>query len=81
MCRGTNAFLDAGPNCDTILWSTGDTTRRIMITHPGKYWVSVSKFGCRGSDTVNISLYPDNPPVLKPDTAICQGESYLVDPY
>lgn len=80
MCRGNSAFLDAGPNCDTILWSTGDTARRIMITHPGKYWVSVSKFGCRGSDTVNISLYPDNPPVLKPDTAICQGESYLLNP-
>lgn len=80
MCRGAGAFLDVGPNCDTILWSTGDTTRKILITNPGKYWVSVSKFGCWGSDTVNISLYPDNPPKLKPDTAICQGETYLLNP-
>ena len=80
ICPGATAFLDAGSNTDTILWSTGDTTRRIQVTKSGKYWVRISKFGCRGSDTVNISLYPLFPTKLKPDTSICQGQKYLLNP-
>ena len=80
LCHGSSAFLDTGPNCDSIIWSTGDTTRRIQVTKAGKYWVSVYKFGCWGSDTVNISLYPLIPAKLKPDTTICEGEKYLLNP-
>jgi len=80
LCPGVNGYLDTGPNCDTIIWSTGDTTRRIMIKQGGKYWVDVSKFGCWGSDTVNIDLLPLIPTKLKPDTSICQGQNYLLNP-
>ena len=80
LCSGLSAFLDAGANCDTILWSTGDTTRRIKVIQPGTYWVSVNKFGCWGGDTVNIGLYPLIPTRLKPDTTLCQGQKYLLNP-
>ena len=80
ICQGSTGFLDTGPRCDTIIWSTGDTTRRISISKPGKYWVRVSKFGCWGSDTVTLNVYPYNPTKLKPDTAICQGQVYLLNP-
>jgi len=80
ICAGTSAFLDAGPNCDSIFWNTGDTTRRINLKQSGQYYVTVSKFGCRGSDTVNINLYPLTPVKLKPDTTICQGEKYILNP-
>jgi len=80
ICAGASAFLDAGPNCDTILWSTGDTIQRIQVTTSGKYWVRITKFGCRGSDTVNLSLFPYHPTKIKPDTSLCQGQKYVLDP-
>jgi gliding motility-associated-like protein len=80
LCPGISAFLDAGANCDTVLWSTGDTTRRIKVTQPGTYWVNVSKFGCWGGDTVTVGLYPLIPTKLKPDTTLCQGQKYLLNP-
>lgn len=80
MCQGTYGYLDAGPNCDTVRWNTGDTVRRIRITQAGTYWVDVHKFGCWGTDTVKLTLYPYIPVSIQPDTTICQGEQYLLDP-
>ncbi len=80
MCQGASGYLDTGPNCDTIRWSTGDTTRRIKISQAGKYWVDVHKFGCWGSDTVVLSLYPYHPTKIKPDTSLCQGQKYILVP-
>ncbi|MEI6885023.1 MAG: gliding motility-associated C-terminal domain-containing protein [Bacteroidota bacterium] len=80
LCQGIGGYLDAGANCDTIRWSTGDTIRRIKITQPGTYWVNINKFGCWGSDTVTLSVYPLIPAKLKPDTAICQGQTYILNP-
>ena len=80
ICAGTSGFLDAGPNCDAILWSTGETSRRIEVSLSGIYWVQISKFGCLGSDTVKLNVHPLIPTKIKPDTAICQGEKYLLNP-
>lgn len=80
ICQGQNGFLDAGPHCDTVIWSTGDTTRRIRISQPGQYWVKAFKYGCWGSDTVNLNVYPYIPSSIKPDTAICLGQKYILNP-
>jgi len=80
MCQGYSGYLDAGANCDTIRWSTGDTTRRIKISQPGTYWVNIHKFGCWGSDTVTLTLHPYFPTKIKPDTTLCQGQKYILNP-
>jgi len=80
LCQGPQGFLDAGPGYPAYLWSTGDTVRRINVTASGKYWVRVGQNGCTATDSVNLVVLPFNPTVLKPDTAICMGQSYLLNP-
>jgi len=80
ICPDTGIILDAGANCDFIQWSTGAATRTITVTQPGKYWVTISKYGCLGSDTVNIFVFPPNQTKLKPDTTICYGIKYILNP-
>jgi len=80
ICQGPGAFLDAGPGYNTYLWSTGDTIEKIIIRQAGKYWVRVGNPDCYARDTVNLGLFPVNPVSLKPDTAICQGETYVLNP-
>ncbi len=37
------------------LWSTGDTAGSVEVTHPGRYWLTVSnEYGCAASDTVFV---------------------------
>ena len=80
ICAGASATLDAGAGCDSIIWSTGDTTRTINISTSGTYSVQIKKFGCWGGDVVKLTVYPYHPTKIKPDTAICQGQKYLLDP-
>ena len=80
LCKGPEAFLDAGPGYIGYFWSTGDTSRMIHLGNSGKYWVRVRQSGCTGSDTVTITLLPLTPTSLKPDTAICDGQTYILDP-
>lgn len=80
ICTDSSLVLDAGANCDMIQWSTGETTRTITVTQSGKFWVTISKFGCLGSDTVNIRVFPPNQTNLQPDTAICFGVKYILNP-
>ena len=80
VCPGPRAFLDAGPGYLAYLWSTNETTRSIIAKQSGKYWVRVGQNGCTASDSVNLVVLPLNPTKLKPDTAICEGQSFILDP-
>jgi len=52
LCEGDSITLDAGVN-QTYLWSTGDTTRRIVVKDGGKYTVTVSSSnGCVATSSV-----------------------------
>jgi len=80
ICQGTTTVLDAGAGYGSYIWSTGATTQSITVNTGGKYWVSAANGTCPGSDTVNIGLYPQNQTKLKPDTSICQGQRYILNP-
>ncbi|MCX6281374.1 MAG: gliding motility-associated C-terminal domain-containing protein [Bacteroidetes bacterium] len=80
VCPGPQAVLDAGSGYVAYLWSTNETTRSISAKQSGIYWVRVGQNGCTASDSVNLVVLPSNPTKLKPDTAICEGQSYLLDP-
>ncbi len=77
ICSDGALLLDAGVN-DTYLWNTGDTTRYLSVTIPGKYWVDVfNTCAEKASDTINISPAPDfnlsfNLPVKE---YYCKGET------
>lgn len=64
-------ILDAGVANAAYAWSTGDTTRTILVDRTDIYWVAVTANGCTSNDTVivtvNITPFVD----LGPDTSSC----------
>jgi gliding motility-associated-like protein len=78
MCEGETAILDAGPNKDSYVWSTGATTPTIDVTEPGKYWVSTESQSCTLADTIQIGVkkgYID----LGADITICEEIEAVAD--
>jgi gliding motility-associated-like protein len=71
-CADEEVELNAGPKADAYLWSTGETSRTILITKPGIYWVVKSLEGCAAYDTVNIGFYV-KPDALVSDTFLCEA--------
>lgn len=81
VCIGRTVTLDAGANRLSYLWSTGETTQTISVSDPGTYWVEVDDADCPNlSDTINIINFPAASVSLGPDTAICQGRVYELNP-
>jgi PKD repeat protein len=58
LCESSSGSLTltaSGTSGVTYVWSTGATGSSIVVTHPGKYWVTVhSSVCCVGSDTVTV---------------------------
>lgn len=52
----SDVVLDAGVEDATYLWNTGETTKTILVTEPGEYWVVVvvEESSCMGFDMVNV---------------------------
>ena len=72
-CNGAPIQLDAGfATGYSYKWSTGDTTRRIMVATPGQYTVSlVSAAGCVGVSlpfTVKADAVPSKPKITSSTT-------------
>jgi gliding motility-associated-like protein len=55
-------------------WSNGDTVSSLTIKEPGKYYLTVSKNGCKQSDTINVASRRFQF-LLGKDTAICLGKT------
>jgi gliding motility-associated-like protein len=59
ICPGSGAFAvwdrsnSANPNA-SWRWSTGEAGKRIIVSGPDKYWVTVSIASCRATDTINV---------------------------
>lgn len=79
-CEGDSTVLEAPEGYQRYRWTTGDTTRRIVVRRAGSYAVEVvSAAGCRGSsEPVSIRVHPLPP---KPgierrgDTLLCTVEA------
>lgn len=77
ICGTVNQLLNASsPGC-TYLWNTGATSATLTATAAGTYWVTVDNGFCSASDTIEILSF--QPPDLGSDTAMCEGETLLLD--
>ncbi|MCB9235203.1 MAG: HYR domain-containing protein [Bacteroidia bacterium] len=56
ICAGTTLVLDVGEHGGSHIWNTGDSTRKLLVTHPGTYFALVANgLGCSAySDTVTV---------------------------
>jgi hypothetical protein len=68
--NGDSVVLDAGQGYTLYDWSTGESTRTIVVHASGSYSVTVvDAFGCRGSSAPVSVTVLDNPPPPLPVTA------------
>ncbi|MDW8075585.1 MAG: T9SS type A sorting domain-containing protein [Bacteroidota bacterium] len=82
LCPGDSVILDAGDNCARYRWSTGDTTRQIVVRQAGRYWcMCTSAQGCSGSsDTVHIQqVQPPTITSLSNRFEACEGDTIILD--
>ncbi|MEM6262827.1 MAG: PKD domain-containing protein [Bacteroidota bacterium] len=80
-CEGDSVRLDAGIY-STYLWSTGETSRRIVANTSGNYGVEVTNAnGCKGYDTIQVIANPNPVPSIVPSgpTTFCAGTSVNLD--
>ena len=81
LCPEDSLVLDAQDGHAAYLWSTGATTRRIVVRTPGTYSVRVAGAnGCWSAPDV-VQIIPSVRPVLTPGGAqvACYGEAVRVE--
>ena len=78
ICQGTTTTLDAGAGFSSYLWSTGATTRTIIVGTGGTYWALGIKYGCQASDTVLVVVRPQLIPTITGPSAVCAGSAGII---
>ncbi|NIG55263.1 gliding motility-associated C-terminal domain-containing protein [Chitinophaga sp. Cy-1792] len=73
ICEGTLHVLDAGTDGTSYTWSTGETTRKIIVKTTGEWTVNVTnQYGCNTSATAWFREYSKPPSgFLVADTTLC----------
>lgn len=74
LCQGDTLTLDAVDSGADYLWQDNSTASTFDVSQQGDYWVQATNSCGSVSDTINVSLLPDN------DT-LCQGEITAIDEY
>ncbi len=74
VCLGQVVPLKANTEAYRVLWSTGDTSRNILVDVAGSYTVVASSpENCKSYDTVNVMLSNNPIVILGSDVAECPG--------
>jgi gliding motility-associated-like protein len=77
LCADKNLVLSAG-SANAYSWSTGETTSQIEVSSSGQYSVEITKDGCKGFDTIVVTV--NNPSInIGPDTTICDKGVFVLD--
>jgi gliding motility-associated-like protein len=79
LCNGNTITLSAATPGATFLWNDGSSAPTLSVATAGTYWVEADLNGCLDRDTVTVAF--TTPPVvdLGPDTALCQGETLVLN--
>jgi gliding motility-associated-like protein len=74
ICRGKSIVLDAKNAGMQYLWNTFETTQKIRISSPGRYWVAIINGSCNTVDTVYIKPLQGSGVVLNKEASFCMNE-------
>jgi hypothetical protein len=76
LCQGGSVTLDAGPGYSSYRWSTGETTRLLVVKEGGRYTVTVKTAEGCGSATTSVLIAQPPRPRLDPEGTIylCAGD-------
>ncbi|MCK4664670.1 MAG: BACON domain-containing protein, partial [Bacteroidales bacterium] len=82
ICQAKSLTLTASES-DNYVWSTGETTREILVATSGNYYVTaVSQNGCESASSSSVSITVSSIvdltfPVIPDDVGICNSEILL----
>ncbi len=79
LCAGATLVLDATTAGATYVWQDGSTNSIFNASITGLYFVTVNVSGCTATDSINVNFATLNSVNLGNDTAVCQGQSVLLD--
>jgi gliding motility-associated-like protein len=79
VCLGDTAELDAGPNKDSYIWNTLDTTQSIFVNQAGTYSVTTVKDGCVSSDTITVVKDLVDVDLGEDTTIVCDGPTVVLN--
>jgi len=79
LCEGETELLQVAQAGATYLWQDGSTENSLLVSEAGTYTVVLDLNGCTAQDSVRFAYKPLPSFELGPDTAICAGESLLLD--
>lgn len=66
--------LEAITTAQQFLWSTGDTSKAIVVQQSGVYKVTVTNsFGCQATDSSSVTIFGRPDADLGPDTLACNA--------
>ncbi len=79
ICIGANMILDATNAGATYVWQDGSTNATFNTSVTGLYFVTINVSGCTASDSINVNFATLSTINLGNDTAVCLGQSVLLD--
>jgi hypothetical protein len=80
ICLGNTEVLDAQNTGLDYEWNTAAITQTIDVSVSNTYRVVVTDaFGCKGKDTIKVTVQPIPSVNLGNDTIICAGDSLAID--
>ncbi len=75
-CEGDSLILNAGNGYDSYKWSTGETSRQIVVKSSGTYSVLVKdKYDCEGRDTAIVTKHPLPHPKIRGAGELCFSDN------
>ena len=77
-CMGTNVILQSSDAYSGVsyVWNTGAGTPTLDVNMPGTYALTVTKNGCSGVDSINVTFLPVPVVNLGSDASFCSGTSF-----
>lgn len=74
ICKGKAIVLDAKNAGMQYLWNTFETTQKIKVDNPGRYWVVITNGTCNAYDTVQIKPVQGSGVIVNKDASFCLNE-------
>jgi gliding motility-associated-like protein len=74
ICNNTYAVIDPKNPAYKYTWSTDETSPRLKIDSPGKYWVKISNHGCSVVDTFNVLFSRSSTPNFGSEVTFCMSD-------
>jgi gliding motility-associated-like protein len=74
ICKGRSIILDAKNPGMQYFWNTFETTQKIKVVNPGRYWVAITNGTCNNIDTVYIKPVQGSGVTVNNEAVFCLNE-------